>query len=282
MAHQIELYRASIERLHQAIEDLAEIIDFNSNNTVQEDIACAHDIAVSMLLSNISLYNISTKQMSFELKYGVCNFYCFKTAMILCRESFEKFLLFSSIYSDSGKINEYEYLIWRICSYSHAKKLRNISDESIENYNRANFDLDVLVEKLKTTDDFLSKTEREQGKLLTDIQNGKNNFKDIKTKLTTLKLPKMYNIYRYLCDHSHSGFLSVSKTITSTDIKDQKQNLKFSADMGIWFIYMFIKKYCSFFALNTVCGSKSYDDISSRADLHSAIAKEVCNRFADR
>lgn len=281
MAHQIEQYAKSIGNLQQAIKDLAEIIDLNSNKGMQEDIVCAHDIAISMLLSNISLYNISTKPMSFDLKNITYEFYCFKTPMILCRESFEKLLLFSSIYGKNLKIDEYEYLIWRICSYSHANKMKKISDESIENYNNANLDLIMLIDKLKTTSEFLSKNESEQRKLITRIQNGKNN-KNYKTILTRLGLEKLYAVYEFLCEYAHSGFLSVSKTVMATDINDQRQNSKFAVDIGVCFVYIFIKKYCDFFALNVPCDSENYDDISFRVDLYGDIANGICNIFKDK
>lgn len=269
---------SNIEGLKVAIHDLRVVIDKNAGKQCDVHIADAHDIAIAMFVSALSLHGISLEPQRFEVGNDPIELYPHGLAMLTCREIFEKYLLFARIYKANGEYSKYNHLKWKICGYSHANKLANISKENIEAHNSNTQDRERFIEEIEQTIEYKSKAKNERKAFLTRLRDGKDNEKNVKNTLCECGYHRIYSIYQLLCDYAHSGALSIGNIACTTKQDDQYCSLNLPINISKMFIYMFVKQYCIFFDLSKKLTAE-HPDVMERMTFFCDLAAHVEKLF---
>lgn len=200
------------------------------------------------ILSTLFLYRgVDLPDLTIPIK----NFPDPSSVDVLTRAAFETFLIFYYIYLDSDNEDEtsFRYYSWEITGLYERQKFPASTKENIAKLESEKALIEKIREKIKNNSLFKSFTERQQKNFFKRLEKGNwrtKGWADIALSAGFSELNSRI-IYRFLCDHAHSGNISITQVRQAKDFNIRKELLEAPIGHLLICVANMIKHYCEFF-----------------------------------
>lgn len=240
--------------LIELINIISAIIEANADVSGKDNrIVDAEGLAIKFsahLLSTLYLYRGVNLP---DLYRPIIRFPDNSSLNVLVRSAFETSLVFYYVFLDPKNENEKDlrYFCWEIAGLYQRQGFPSPSIE--ENINKLKEEKEMIKSiegKIKQNPIYLSYSNKIQKRLFQNLKEpGKWRDKSWEKIAISAGYGKLHAkiLYGYLCDHAHSGNLSVMQIWQAKDFKERKQLMNSAMGLLLICTAFMIKHYCAYF-----------------------------------
>lgn len=239
--------------LIELINVISAIIESNKNVPTGKDnrIVDAEGLAVKFsahLLSTLYLYRGINLP---DLSKPIINFPDHTSLNVIVRSAFETNLVFYYVFLDPQNENEKDlrYFCWEIAGMYQRQSFPSPSKEHITQLRQEKEMIKNIEEKIKQNPVYLSYSNTKQKELLGKLEKGEWRDKGWKKIALSAGYSKLNSeiMYSLLCDHAHSGNLSVMQGWQAKNFNERRQLMEAAIGHLLICIAFMIKQYCTYF-----------------------------------
>jgi len=198
-----------------------------------------------------------------DLQVSITSFPDPASVHVLARAALETYLLFYYVYIDPKTKDEkdFRFFAWELAGLNERQKFPVTTLENEEKLKREKTLIDELTTKINDNAFFSSLPQRQQKNILERGNWRSKSWGDIALSAGFSEI-NAKTIYRFLCEHAHSGNLSVTQVRQAKDFHVRKELMEGTIGLILICLANFIKNYCELFPQSNEYYLKNYRDPS--------------------
>lgn len=182
----------------------------------------------------------------------------------LVRASFETFLVFYYIFIDSDDINEIDlkYQSWELAGLYQRQKFPATLEESIKRLENERRKIKELEQKINSNSIFQTYKEKQKNRYFSNLKKSHWHSKGWAEIAISAGFSELNSkiIYGFLCEHAHSGNLSITQVYQAKDFQIRRQLMEGTIGHLLICTANMIKYYCKFFEKSDQFYKKNYPE----------------------